>query len=97
LQYELDQIGAPVMIEFLSLDVEGAEFLVLKNFPFEDRKFRCIALERPSPKLDILLDSHGYRQVAHLSYDVIYVHSDYLNEVNFSPKCKFMFTPPKDW
>lgn len=93
----LDEFEAPRKIDFLSLDVEGAEELVLANFPFDEYQFRCIAVERPSPTLDILLDKNGYRQVAHLHYDVIYVHGEHLDGVNFSPSTSFAFTPRKDW
>ena len=97
LEYELDKIGAPKEIGFLSLDIEGAEWIALRSFPFDKYVFRCMAIERPSESLDLLLDKNGYRQVSHLSFDVIYVHEKYLSEVNFDPIAKFAFTPNKDW
>lgn len=97
LDNELDKISAPSLIDFLSLDVEGAEWMVLKAFPFNKYKFRCMTIERPNIKLDLLLEKNGYRQVAHLKYDVIYVHRDFQNEVNFKPNIRFSFTPKKDW
>ena len=97
LEKELRQHSSPKLIDFLSLDVEGAEWIVLKDFPFDEYQFRCMAIERPNKKLDILLDSCGYRQVAHLSFDVIYVHKDFLQDMAWSPNSKFSFTPPKDW
>ncbi len=97
LAIELDLAGAPKLIDFMSLDIEGAEWLALKNFPFERYKFRCIAVERPSAALDLLLDQKGYRQVAHLEYDVIYVHEEFLGTVNLTPRFEFRFTDAKDW
>ena len=97
LENELDKIGAPKLIDFLSLDVEGAEWMVMKSFSFDKYKFRCMAIERPNEMLDLLLERNDYRQAAHLMYDVIYVHKDYLDEVNFHPNIKFAFTPNKDW
>ena len=97
LEKELESINAPPLIDFMSLDVEGAEWIVMKNFPFNKYKIRCMAIERPNKKLDILLESEGYRQVVHLMYDVIYVHKDFLRSVNFNPSIKFAFTPRKDW
>ena len=94
---ELDKIHAPKIIDFLSLDIEGAEWIALRNFDFNKYKFVCMAIERPNESLDMLLEKHGYRQVAHLLYDVIYVHIDFLEGVNFLPNIKFAFTPPKDW
>lgn len=97
LEIELDKIKAPEIIDFLSLDVEGAEWIVLRSFNFNRYKFVCMAIERPNELLDMMLEQNGYRQVAHLAYDVIYVHKDFLENVNFKPNIKFSFTPRKDW
>lgn len=94
---ELEKAGAPAVIDFMSLDIEGAEWIALRNFDFNRYKFRCMAIERPNEPLDLMLESHGYRQVAHLSCDVIYVHVDFLDNMNFNPNIKFAFTPRKDW
>jgi len=94
---ELDKINSPNLIDFLSLDIEGAEWIALKNFDFNKYKFVCMAIERPNEELDMLLEKHGYRQVAHLMCDVIYVHYEFLEEVNFHPNVKFAFTPKKNW
>lgn len=97
LQVELDKFNAPRLIDFLSLDVEGAEWIALRNFDFNKYQFVCMAIERPNESLDIMLEKHGYRQVAHLFYDVIYVHNDFLENINFNPNIKFSFTPRKKW
>jgi len=97
LEIALDDHDAPRLIDFMSLDVEGAEYIILRGFDFDKYKFRCMAIERPTPELDLLLDAQGYRQVQHLSYDVIYVHADFVAEVNFAPRARFAFTPGKDW
>lgn len=97
LQSELDKFSAPKIIDFLSLDVEGAEYLVLKNFPFDKYKFKMATIERPNVELDLLLDANGYIQIRHLHYDVVYAHSDFLDQVNLEPKHCFAFTPRKKW
>lgn len=89
--------NAPRLIDFLSLDVEGAEFMILRNFDFDKYVFRAMAIERPSPKLDCLLDEKGYVQLAHLHEDVMYCHRDFLGEVNLSPTFLFSLTKRKDW
>ncbi len=94
---ELDKINAPKIIDFLSLDIEGAEWIAMRSFDFKKYKFACMAIERPNESLDMMLDQNGYRQVAHLLYDVIYAHTDFLEDLNFNPNIKFAFTPPKDW
>lgn len=93
---ELARAGAPDLIDFMSLDIEGAEWIALRDFPFQNYRFRCLAIERPNPQLDLLLDAQGYRQVAHLNFDTLYVHADFLAGVNFHPDIHFAFTPPKD-
>ena len=97
LEKELNNFNAPKIIDFLSLDVEGSEYDVLKNFPFGKYKFKCITIERPKKKLDILLDKEGYVQIKHMKFDVIYAHRDYFSQINFEPSVKFAFTPKKDW
>lgn len=94
---ELRSLEAPQVIDFMSLDVEGAEWLVLRNFPFDDYRFRAIVIERPTADLDLLLDSVGYCQVAHIAYDVFYAHRSELNGINFTPRCRFAFTPKKEF
>lgn len=97
LEKELDEHDAPTTIDFLSLDIEGAEFLALKNFNFKKYKFRFAAIERPTPELDLLMHDNGYRQVQHSLFDVFYVHEDYLSEINWAPNTYFAFTPRKNW
>jgi len=94
---ELDASKAPKIIDYLSLDVEGAEELILKKFDFAKYKFRFMTIERPTLNLDLLLDSQGYVQVAHRQFDVFYAHRDFLSELNITPKFTFIQTPPKDW
>lgn len=97
LMLELDRFTAPNLIDFLSLDIEGAEWIALRNFDFNKYKFVCMAIERPNEHLDMMLEEIGYRQVAHLQYDVIYVHNDFLGSINFNPNIRFSYTPRKGW
>ncbi|WP_170759415.1 FkbM family methyltransferase [Ruegeria lacuscaerulensis] len=94
---ELNACDAPLVIDFLSLDIEGAELLAVKGLDLEKYNIRCATIERPTQELDILLDAHGYRQARHLMYDVIHVHEDYWNEINWKPNGIFSFTPKIDW
>jgi hypothetical protein len=70
----LDTIGAPAVIDYLSLDVEGAEWRVMQNFPFERYTFRTVTIERPSPWLNKLLAEKGYVWVKNFKWDSFYVH-----------------------
>lgn len=54
--------GAPRLIDFLSLDVEGAELEVLKGIDHQEFRFKYILAEcRDFPRLSSYLAAHGYR------------------------------------
>lgn len=64
----LNELNAPLVIDYLSLDVEGHEFEVIKNFDFSKYRFNCITVEHNEPhigsymrnKLRIFLESKDY-------------------------------------
>ncbi|QNI72767.1 FkbM family methyltransferase [Synechococcus sp. NOUM97013] len=94
----LDEANAPAVIDYLSLDIEGAEYEALKTFDFSKYRFRCMTVECPPLDLDLLLDSHGYVQVQHSKYDTFYIHKSQISEAcldNCNPH--FFATPAKDW
>lgn len=47
----LEEYNAPQIIDYLSLDIEGAEELVLHEFPFNRWSFQLITLETPTLSL----------------------------------------------
>jgi len=56
-----EETSVPKVIDYLSLDVEGAEGLVMKDFPWSVYSFKFMTIERPNDDLKMLLQSHGYR------------------------------------
>lgn len=77
----LSKHNAPSTIDFFSFDVEGAEYEILKEFPFAKWKFNCMCIESPSTALDQLLLSNNYSLVKVLgNLDWIYLHRDFLDE-----------------
>lgn len=58
---------APEVIDFISIDTEGSEYEILRNFPFDCYKFRFICVEHNHGKqmkqLETLLCSVGYLKV----------------------------------
>jgi Methyltransferase FkbM domain len=54
------------VIDYLSLDCEGAETLVLHDFPFDRYQFTIMTIERPDSTLIETLEVHGYRQLQRL-------------------------------
>jgi Methyltransferase FkbM domain len=59
----LKTFAAPPVIDYLSLDVEGAESFILRDFPFDQYTFLTLTIERPKDDLRALLMKHGYRHV----------------------------------
>ncbi len=60
--------SAPNLIDFLSLDVEGAELEVLKGIDFEKFRFKYIVLESRNIKLtNSFLSKHSYELVERIT------------------------------
>ncbi|MDG1241716.1 MAG: FkbM family methyltransferase [Opitutae bacterium] len=71
----LQEAGAPKEIHYMSIDVEGAEERVLRNFDFEAYQINAITVERPTPSLRKLLADKGYIIVKEIcGLDCFYVH-----------------------
>src|SRR5262249_44273578 len=69
--------GAPKRINYLSLDIEGAEWLAMKDFPFDEYSFECMTIERGSNdyfRLRSLLLRGGYRLVRVGRADDFWIH-----------------------
>lgn len=61
LSHLLDESRAPEIIDFLSLDVEGAELEVLRGVDFGKYRFKYILVEcRDIQRLEAFLQPHGY-------------------------------------
>lgn len=73
----LDEAGAPSEIDYLSLDVEGAEDRVLRGLDFDRYTFYCMTVERPSESAHELLQLHGYQFVKTDMFDAFYVHESH--------------------
>ena len=73
--------GAPCRMDYLSLDVEGAEWMVLKDFPFDQYSFACMTIERGADQylqLRKRLLRAGYRLVRVGRADDYWVNCDVL-------------------
>ncbi|KAJ1495326.1 hypothetical protein T484DRAFT_1763002, partial [Baffinella frigidus] len=53
------QFRVPKVIDYLSLDIEGAELYCFIDFPWDVYKFWVITVERPG-KLTKVLEANGY-------------------------------------
>merc|ERR1719410_1249144 len=65
-----EETNVPKIIDYFSLDVEGAETLVMQNFPWEEYSFKFITIERPKEDLKMILQLNGYKFAMKIStYD----------------------------
>jgi hypothetical protein len=78
LQSILKKFNAPSMIDYLSLDVEGAELFIMKDFPFSEYKFKVLTIERPKDQLLALLQRHGYQKLLDFKRgDTMWAHKSF--------------------
>ena len=74
----LDEAKAPHNIDFLSLDVEGAELEVLKGIDFEKYKFKYLLIEvRDLKRMQLFLKKYNYFLLDQFSFhDYLFKYSE---------------------
>ncbi len=78
LESVLDSAAAPKAIDYMSIDIEGAEDRALLEFPFHRYRFTCITIERPSAALRDVFKANGYRLVVEIpGLDCFYIHESH--------------------
>tara|TARA_B110000971_G_C19680143_1_gene350733 strand:+ start:168 stop:605 length:438 start_codon:yes stop_codon:yes gene_type:complete len=82
-------------MDYLSLDVEGAEYEILESFPWEERSFGVITVEHSyiqanREKIKRLLESKGYVRAMCFSSDDGYVKASLVVDPN-SPISRLNF------
>jgi FkbM family methyltransferase len=94
----LKEINAPKEIDYLSLDVEGAETSVMNDFSFKDHIFLSMTIERPSKELNKLLFKNDYIFIKNYKADSFYLHKKLYKKIkNRIYKENFTQIPPKKW
>ena len=78
------KFNVPQRIDYFSLDVEGAEELIMKDFPFDDYTVHFATVERPKPELQKLLKDHDYHFVMQIVDwgETLWAHGSVLKEVS---------------
>ena len=91
----LERFNAPRRIDYLSLDVEGAEEFIIKEFPLTEYTVSLMTIERPKERLRALLDQNGYKSVKRLSSwgETLWAHESIMGALDLS--CLDEFTPTK--
>lgn len=70
-----EKLNVPSVVDYFSLDIEGAELYTMEKFPFHKYTFLVMTVERPR-KLRPLLEENGYVYVKdHGTFgDELYIH-----------------------
>ena len=76
LEAVLELNAAPSKIDYLSIDVEGAEHRVLATFPFNRYSFKAITVERPTKAIHEILTLAGYVLSHVYRYDGFYLAAE---------------------
>ena len=92
----LKKFSAPRVIDYLSLDIEGAETSVLKNFPFSKYIFLSMTIERPTSLLNKILKENGYIFIKNQKVDTFYLHKTLQKKLSLKA-ATFEQLPPKSW
>mmetsp|Transcript_3847 Transcript_3847/g.5590 ORF Transcript_3847/g.5590 Transcript_3847/m.5590 type:complete len:305 (+) Transcript_3847:96-1010(+) len=92
----LERFNAPNEIDYLSLDVEGAEEFIMKNFPLDKYKISLMTVERPKDSLRDLLQAHGFKNIKRLSRwgETLWAHESVMNSLYLDTLDEF--TPTKE-
>lgn len=74
----------PRVIDYISLDVEGAEDLVMSSFPFSQYRFDIMTVERPSDVLSMILNKNGYvlMKTIKKNIETLWVHHSILSTLD---------------
>ena len=76
--------------------MEGCEERIISTLDFDRYQFRCLTIERPTPRVNEVLFDNGYVFVKNFSFDTFYVHFSVLDSRPI--RCEpFEQVPPKDW
>lgn len=86
----LNKYDCPRVIDYFSLDVEGAEENIITSFPFKDYKFLTMSVERPSNKSKEILKQNGYIRVGRNDCDTYFLNKDFFNSKSLLYKVKII-------
>ena len=76
----------PQVIDYMSLDVEGAEEFIMNGFDFDTYSFKILTIERPKENLRRLLERHNYKQIQRLTRwgETLWIHSNWEDKLDTS-------------
>jgi hypothetical protein len=82
----LERSDAPHVIDYLSLDVEGAETYIMKNFPFSSYRIKIMTVERSDKELEEHLEANGFKLMGNISHfgETLWIHNDFMTGLDLS-------------
>jgi hypothetical protein len=82
----LERFNTPFVIDYFSLDIEGAESFVMESFPFQKYRFNVLTVERNDDRLSSLLERNGYKLLKVLLFrkEFLWIHKDVESELDMS-------------
>lgn len=73
--------NSPHVVDYMSIDIEGAEERVLSSFNFSRYRFNCITIERPTSQLRSLFHKHNYLLLKDIpGLDCFYIHEEFKDQ-----------------
>ena len=77
------RLNVPRHIDYLSLDVEGAEEFIMRVFPFKVYHISLLSIETVKPSFQTFLVDNGFKMVARLGgEDTLWAHESIKNELD---------------
>lgn len=86
-----DRNNVPRMVDYMSLDIEGAEYYAMEKFDFDKYIVRILTIERPEKSLRQLLQRKGYELLRIVSDfgETLWAHSSIVNQLDLEALDKF--------
>jgi hypothetical protein len=87
----LQRNNAPLTIDFMSLDVEGAERYIMEAFPFDHYLIKVMSVERPDQNLQRLLMKQGYKAIAFVATfgETLWAHTSIMDSLDLQSLKRF--------
>jgi len=94
----LERNKAPRIIDYFSLDVEGAESYIMNDFPFHEYTINVLTIERPKKDLKETLRSNGYKLLGIISAygETLWAHESVLDHLDMSMIFRMVVPKKKD-
>jgi hypothetical protein len=82
----LERFHVPTTIDYLSLDIEGAEEWVMSSFPFSKYQINVLTVERPSVSMSQLLTNNGYifLKTLKMPTETLWIHQSMVGKIDLT-------------